>query len=243
MVPKHAVLFFAVLLCSACSAEGPSLRRGGDVYPDLNALRAANTEGLDYSREVYYRGSAVSVFALHGGDIERATSRLARRVAGKDFNLYLFNGWLGKESGRLHVTATHFDDADAVYIATSGVLGLSLHAQADRGDWVCVGGSNKAAASLVVRRLEDAGFAAVTPCERLPGVSPENIVNRASAGGVQLEITLRLLSSLEKNEEELSRFSEAVREAALEYMSSYGKALKQAVPGSQGPAANGAAAQ
>ncbi|MDP2865480.1 MAG: poly-gamma-glutamate hydrolase family protein, partial [Elusimicrobiota bacterium] len=173
-------------------------------------------------------GSPVSVFAVHGGDIEKATSRLARRIASGDLNLYLFNGWLGKKSGRLHVTSTRFDDPDAVRLATAAVLGVSLHAQADRGAWVCVGGANKQAAALVARRLEDAGFAAITPCERLPGTSPKNIVNRPSAGGVQLEITPRLLERLEKDEEELSKFSGAVRRAAFEFISTGGASVKPA---------------
>ena len=241
------ILPLLFLLLSACAAGDPALRRGKDVYPDFSALRAATTEGLDYSREVYGRGSGVSVFAVHGGDIELTTSRLARGIAGKDLNLYLFNGWLGKESGRLHIVAANFDDPDAVRMAASSVLGLAIHAQADRGSWVCVGGANKAAASLVTKRLEDAGFAAVTPCGRLPGVSPKNIVNRASAGGVQLEITLRLLSRLERDEEERARFTAAVRQAVLEFMSTGGAITRQAAveapaPGAQ-PGQGGAPAQ
>lgn len=205
----------ALLAAAACAPGGSELRRGGDTYPGFAAMKAANTEGLDYSREVYDRGAAVSVFAIHGGDIEASTARVARHVAGKDLNLYLFNGWHGG-SGDLHVTAARFDDPDAVRIASGAVLGVSIHAQADRGTWVCVGGSNTAAAGLVTRRLLAAGFAAETPCARLPGTSRKNIVNRASSGGVQLELTLRLLERLERNGEELSRFSEAVRLAALE---------------------------
>lgn len=208
-----------LLLLAACSSER-AYRRGGDVYPDLAALKAAHTEGLDYSREVYDRGSRIAVFAVHGGDIERTTSRLARRTAGKDFNLYLFNGWLGADSGRLHVTSARFDDPDAVRLAAGSALGISFHAQADRGAWVCVGGANKTAAALVARRLEDAGFAAETPCRRLPGTSPKNIVNRTASGGVQLELTLRLLERLERDGEYLSKFTDAVRLAALEFMSS-----------------------
>ena len=219
-------LFF--LLLAACTAGDPALRRGGDTYPDFAALKAANVEGLDYSREVYNRGSRVSVFAVHGGDIERATSRLARGIAGRDFNLYIFNGWLGKASGRLHVAAAHFDDPEAVRLAAGSTLGLALHAQADSGSWVCVGGANKAAAALVTKRLEDAGFAALTPCPRLAGTSPKNIVNRASAGGVQLEITLRLLARLERDEEELARFTGAVRQAALEFISAGAVNVNQA---------------
>ncbi|HCC48318.1 MAG TPA: hypothetical protein DEQ38_09440 [Elusimicrobia bacterium] len=220
-----------LLLLPACAGNEARLRRGGDVYPSLTALRAVHTEGLDYSREVYARGAAVSVFAIHGGDIEKTTSRLARRVASGDLNLYIFNGWLGAGSGKLHVTATRFDDPDAVRLATAAVLGISLHAQADRGAWVCVGGSNTRAASLVVRRLEDAGFAAETPCARLPGTSPRNLVNRAAAGGVQLELTLRLLDMLETDEESLSKFTSAVRLAAFEFVSTVpGTEIKQEIP-------------
>ncbi len=213
-------LYLLLLLASGCTSDQAALRRGRDAYPDLSALRAANTEGLDYSRELYNRGSKVAVFAIHGGDIEAATARVARRVAGKDFNLYIFNGWHGRDSGDLHVTAVNFDDPEAAGLAASSLLGISIHAQADRGAWVCVGGSNAAAAELVARRLEAAGFQAETPCARLPGTSGRNIVNRPAAGGVQLELTLRLLSRLDRDAEELGKFSEAVRQAALEFVSS-----------------------
>ncbi|MEI7528854.1 MAG: poly-gamma-glutamate hydrolase family protein [Elusimicrobiota bacterium] len=208
-------LFFFAALCG-CSVNEASLRRGKDIYPDLAALRAANVAGRDYSVEAYDRAAPVTVFAIHGGDIELGTSRLARRLADKDLNLYIFNGWLGRESGRLHVTAAHFDDPAAVRLATSSVLGISLHAQADRGSYVCVGGKNEEAARMVSMRLEAAGFAAETPCLRLRGSSDNNIVNRSSAGGVQLEITLRLLHSLEKSPEDSARFTDALRLAMFE---------------------------
>ena len=223
---KLSLPLILLLLASGCSGDQAALRRGRDVYPGFAALKAANTEGLDYSREVYDRGSKVAVFAIHGGDIETATARLARRVAGKDFNLYIFNGWHGRNSSDLHVTAVNFDEPAALQLAAASGLGISLHAQADRGAWVCVGGSNAAAAALVTGRLEAAGFQAETPCARLPGVSEKNIVNRPAAGGVQLELTLRLLSLLEKNPEELARFSDAVRQAALEFVSSEQTSLK-----------------
>jgi len=219
---KKLPFYLLLLLASGCAAGPAALRRGRDVYPDLSALRAANTEGLDYSREVYDRGSKVAVFAIHGGDIETATARVARRVAGKDFNLYIFNGWHGRDNGDLHVTAVNFNDPDAVKLAAASLLGISLHAQADRGSWVCVGGRNAAAGVIMARRLEAAGFQAEAPCGRLPGISEKNIVNRASAGGVQLEITLRLLARLERNAEERERFSEAVRQAALEFVGAGG---------------------
>jgi phage replication-related protein YjqB (UPF0714/DUF867 family) len=212
---KHFPLIFLFFLAGCLSGYGGP-RRGGDVYPDFAALRAANTDGLEYSREVYDRGSDAVVFAIHGGDIETATARLARGVAGRDFNLYVFNGWLGVGSGRLHLAAVRFDDPEAVRLSTSSVLGVSLHAQTGRGAWVCVGGGNTSAAALTARRLEDAGFAVENPCPRLPGTSKKNIVNRTAAGGVQLELTLRLLERLDNNAADLSKFTEAVRMSVVE---------------------------
>lgn len=219
MLKQLLTIFSAILVCGCVGSIQLPAR---NTYASALEMMAHNKEGLDYSREVYFRGSGVAVLAIHGGDIESDTSRLARRVAGGDFNLYIFNGWLGAGSGRLHVTATRFDDPDAVRLATSSVLGISIHEQLDRGSWVCVGGGNAAAAALTAKRLEEAGFSAAVPCERLPGKSPANIVNRASAGGVQLELTPRLLSALERNEEEMVRFSDAVRRAALEFVSTTG---------------------
>jgi phage replication-related protein YjqB (UPF0714/DUF867 family) len=69
--------------------------------------------------------------------------------------------------------------------------------------------------------LDSAGFDSETPCTRLPGVSKYNIVNRASAGGVQLEITVRMLRRLATNAGDLSKFTLAVRTAALEYLRQY----------------------
>lgn len=219
------LLTLSCLLASGCYAGADAARLGRDAYPSATAMMAASVPGLDYSREVYDRGSAVTVFAVHGGDIERGTARVARLAAGRELNLYIFSGW-GPDSARLHVTATNFDEPGAVRLATSSVLGVSIHEQAEHGRWVCVGGSNTAAARLMAARLEAAGFSAESPCERLPGVSPRNIVNRASSGGVQLEITPNLLARLESDPEDLSKFAEAVRLAALE-AAGPGKGMEQ----------------
>lgn len=227
MAFKNIVLSLSLAALAGC-ASGPAVRRGADLYPALAALKAANVEGRDYSWEAYDRGSPVTVFAIHGGDIELGTARLARRTADKDLNLYIFNGWLGADSGRLHITSSKFDDPAALRLAAAGVLGISMHAQAGPGRRVCVGGINTAVAGLVADRLEAAGFPAETPCARLPGVSKKNIVNLPSAGGVQLEITLRLLRDLEKDPEEAGRFAEALRLAVFEGLSKIQQGLSEA---------------
>lgn len=208
-------MFFAC----ACGTDYAAMRRGKDHYQDLAALQADNVPGRDYSREVYDRGSQVSVFAIHGGDIELATARLARAIAGAEYNLYIFNGWLGEDSRKLHITSTRFDDPEAVRLATSAVLGISLHGQADRGEWVCVGGANVAGGKIMADELSAAGFEAQTPCARLPGTNPKNLVNKAATGGVQLEITIRLLNRLERSQNTAAKFAQAVRSAAAKIVS------------------------
>lgn len=186
-------------------------RLGPDAHADFAALTSPLAEGRDYSVEVYDRGAEVTVLAPHGGDLERGTSRLARRVAGDDWNLYIFNAWLGRDSGRLHLTSANFDDPRALDLAGRSRLAVSLHGQAEKGRWVCVGGANAEAGRLVSEALEKAGFRTQFPCRRLPGRSPRNLTNRAAAGGVQLEVSLALLRELDKEGEDLPEFTLAVR--------------------------------
>lgn len=220
---KNVLGLAALAFACACSADHAALRRGGDAYADFAGLKAANSEGADYSIEQYDRGSPAVIFALHGGDIEAGTARVARRIAGSDLDLYIFQGWTGPAKSRqLHITSVHFDEPGAVRLATSSVVALSVHGQADKGDWVCVGGRNMELGRAVADKLVRAGFAAEVPCARLPGVAATNIVNRAREAGVQLEITLRLLGRLERSPEDLSKFSLAVRSAILEYLQKQG---------------------
>ncbi|MBU2575116.1 MAG: poly-gamma-glutamate hydrolase family protein [Elusimicrobia bacterium] len=213
-----AVLPLSLMLLCACGTDAGLSRPKKDVYPDFQALTSAHVEGRDYSKEVYNRNSPVSVFAIHGGDIETANSRLARNIAGADFNLYIFNGWLGPGSGKLHVTSTNFDDPQALALSSGAVFAVSLHSYFGRGQWVCVGGANAEAAGLVAAALYAAGFAAEFPCRRLPGVNPRNIVNRALLGGVQLEITPRLRKRLETSLADLAKFTGAVRDSIFKVL-------------------------
>gem|GEM_PF-788166 len=230
-LPLAAVLFFF-----ACGAEPVTRRHGRDAYPNYEALSAAHVEGRDFSREIYAKRAPVAVFAVHGGDIEPGTAVLARAIAGPDFSLYIFNGRLGENSARLHITSAHFNDPLAVAIATTAVFGVSVHAQMERGEWVCVGGVNKEAGRAAASVIRAAGFKAEFPCARLPGAGKNNIVNRPARGGVQLELTPRLLRRLERSPESMSRFAEGVRRAALAAAGSAAR-LKwfREMPGRGGP--------
>jgi phage replication-related protein YjqB (UPF0714/DUF867 family) len=214
-MPRTAAVLLAALLMQACAAA-PAYRRGPDTYKSYSALRLFQAEGRDFSRETYARGAAVTVLAPHGGDIEPGTDRVARALAGKDLNLYIFSGWLGRASGRLHVTSTRFDDPEAVALSSAARLAVSVHGMAGRGEWACVGGRNAYAAGRAAYRLQAAGFEAETPCARLPGTSEKNLVNFASGGGVQLELTPRLLGRLARDPETMNRFAGALRLAVFE---------------------------
>ena len=53
----------------------------------------------------------MAVVAPHGGGIERATSAIARAIAGGDHNLYLFEGRLPSLNyERLHLTSHRYDE-------------------------------------------------------------------------------------------------------------------------------------
>ena len=182
-----------------------------DRYANLAALRAENREGVDYRVETLDRSSPATVLAIHGGNIEPGTSLVARRLAGDDWNLYLFEA-LRSSARDLHVTATHFDDPSAVALASRSALAVSVHGEKGAGLEVCVGGADTALSVRVAEALRRAHFAAQQPCRRLPGRNPDNIVNRAKSG-VQLEMTKPLLDLLGAHPDQMGRFVKAVRGA------------------------------
>lgn len=213
---RISVLFISFLFISCFNYS--SIRFTYDNYSDFYEMVSNYVEGRDYSVEVYDRNSDVTVLAIHGGELEYKTSLVARYIADNDFNLYLFNVWLGEKSRQMHLTSTRFNDERAVLLAKKSKVALTVHAMADRGERVCVGGGNEVLREIVSDHLKNAGFKAETPCKRLPGVSENNIVNKSSEKGVQIEITISLLEKLDKNRDKLIKFSRAVKNAVFKYM-------------------------
>lgn len=59
--------------------------------------------------------SGVAILAPHGGSIEAHTSDIARDIAGRDFNLYLFEGLLKAGNfAALHLSSHLFDEPDCL---------------------------------------------------------------------------------------------------------------------------------
>ncbi|MFH1619403.1 MAG: poly-gamma-glutamate hydrolase family protein, partial [bacterium] len=109
--------------------------------------------------------------------------------------------------------STRFDAAEAIALARSSVIGVSIHGQLAAGETVCVGGGNAVLRRAASEALSASGFKNEEPCEYLPGVSRRNIVNRPLNKGLQVEVSVELIEALLKNTEKLERFAYALKSA------------------------------
>jgi len=173
-------------------------------------------------------GSDVTVLSIHGGRIERWTSEISAELASLygwshyDFNAHLLeNGACralatdGNPSNDnnevLHVTATHFDHAEALTLVGAHPDAVSIHgcgASCDAAT-ICVGGANTLQVagfnayfsqySYLSGAVEAATVPSADPLcgSNLAGVHEDNIVNRTSTDqGLQLEMSLDVRSAL-----------------------------------------------
>ena len=154
-----------LVFLSAFQLASRTAAMSNDLYPDFQSMKEARKEGEDYGIRFEDRKSSVTVFAIHGGNIEPGTSQAALAVAGSDWNYYLFE-CLGtfKECRKLHVTASHYDDPVAVALATSSLLSVALHGARDTEPFVCVGGPNpQKRAPMAARRLSSKSVSDASP--------------------------------------------------------------------------------
>ena len=189
----------------------------GDRYANFADLSANAREGVDF--EVINRdvGASISVLAIHGGNIEPGTDAIARAIAGGQLNLYIFRAMKPSGSWDMHVTSTHFDDPRAVKMVSGSVYAVSIHGEGASGeDEVCLGGANATLRDRLAERLQGL-FRVQNPCQAFPGVSPENIVNRAVKQGVQLELSKSLRQRLQSDQGLLRQFASMVREVMLSH--------------------------
>ncbi|MCI0736414.1 MAG: poly-gamma-glutamate hydrolase family protein [Beijerinckiaceae bacterium] len=153
------------------------------------------------------------VMAIHGGGIEPGTSEIALAVAGYHpanfatpvdgyglHDFWLFEGLLPKNNGKLHVTATHYDDPIATELVQNARRCISLHGCTDEqaNDKIQIGGGDIELREIVLAELDAADIPAeITTDEDLLGEAPENIANKTKVGGgVQLEMGTSFRASL-----------------------------------------------
>ena len=193
-----------------------------DLYRRFRKLKATERVGVDYRIHIARRNSPVVIIAPHGGTIEPGTSEIAAAIAGDDFSLYCFEGFLKRRPHyHLHITSTRFDEPQCVTLVEDSDTVVAVHglrgAAAARID---VGGNDFGLRDRVSVALKAAGFdARVVSKGEHAAVSPQNICNRGRrAAGMQLEITKRLRELLThyRARSRLNAFADAVRTAVTD---------------------------
>lgn len=167
------------------------------LYTGFSDLARAQARGQDYEICVRRTRSPVAVIAPHGGKIEDGTSEIARAIADKDFNLYLFEGIRpSKNYAALHLTSTMFDEPECLALIAECQHVIAIHGCDGAGKRVLLGGRDVTLKHQIGAAIAATGLAVETADHRYPAVHRSNICNRgASRMGVQLEVTCELRRS------------------------------------------------
>ena len=183
-----------------------------DKYANFAALFAAEAESA-YRIELQETGSSVALIAPHAGKIEHGTSQICRAVAGDDLTYYLFEGCKTSNNRDLHITSSRFDEPKGLKIAHLARVVVAFHGQAGGNLFVNVGGLADDLRAALIASLELAGFVAESQENpMLQGRNPDNICNRGSGRkGVQMEISGGLRDLLVNDQQQMDRFSFAIR--------------------------------
>ena len=202
---------------------------GPDFYPSMTALYQDpdNLEGTTYGKrwlrhqwqqiiEEQSTDNAETqklVMAIHGGGIEAGTSEIALATAGFNpatlmpsadglgiHDFWLFEGLLPRGNGRLHVTASNYDDPIATELVRNANRCISLHGCTDRqaNGRIQLGGLDIELRDLVLEELTAAHLEAeIATNPLLDGSRPDNVANTTRTGGcAQLEMGTSFRSSL-----------------------------------------------
>lgn len=178
--------------------------------------------GTDYATfaSPWNPNTNVTILSIHGGLIELNTSVITLRAAQLfnwdryDFTAQGTPACLRGSTNRaiLHITATHFNDPDALNLVTAHPKAVAIHGNrylvGGRSNMICIGGRDEAARRAfrdmmaTIRQqfalnLVDAPTTAVFPCDEAKGTDPSNIVNLTTTKqGLQLEMGEALIARL-----------------------------------------------
>lgn len=198
---------------SACQSPN-STPYQNDHYASYTALAKKEIKGKDYEVTVRDNKSDTTIMAIHGGYINPHTSEIAKAIAGKTFNLYLFEGLSNDPNKNLHISSHRFNDPQVLQLAQFSEKCLSIQGYKGQIDKVCVGGNDPQFRLEVIEALNDAElpFEVELFCENLEGVHPENIVNKCPYGGVQLEISSSLRDKMMTHKKLFTETTQALHE-------------------------------
>lgn len=220
-----AVIFVCVSLATlSARADYYNCYQSGNCAAPTLSNASDCVEGTDYNVTASNVGSRVTVLSIHGGSIETNTSAISAALSSLygynryDFNAHGSTQCLSGSSnvGKLHITATNFDDQRAVSLAAASSKAVAIHGYADARGYargvVCVGGADASARNAFISYVNSNsaswGLYPLTPidapsagsgatCGDLTGTAGANIVNRTSGGGgLQLELNSGLRADL-----------------------------------------------
>ena len=211
---------------------------GPDTYSSMTALYddPRNVEGATYGKrwkrhewsqtvEEQPTDNAETqaiVMAIHGGGIEKGTSEIAIATAGYHpatllpavdghalHDFWLFEGLLPSGNGRLHVTASRYDDPIAMELVQNARRCISLHGCTDTqaNGKIQIGGRDHELREIVLEELTTARIPAeITTNPMLDGDLPDNIANQTKIRGcVQLEMGTSYRASLFRTDTRVQR--------------------------------------
>jgi len=184
-----------------------------DKYTDFESLKQIEAEEIDFRIREVFNNSPITIIAPHAGRIEFGTSEIATAISDGLFNLYLFEGIKESNNFDLHITSHHFEEPRAIRLMKLSTYAISIHGfKEDNSEIISIGGSNLALGNELANALKKLSLQIEHPSKRFPGTSPQNIVNRAIKGGVQIEISSKLRKALLSDPKKLAEFATVIRE-------------------------------
>lgn len=162
-----------------------------DRYSDFEHLRNSEHLSTDYLIRWRIGGSGIAILAIHGGEIEPGTSRIADAIAGANHSFYSFEGIKNRGNRVLHITSNRFDEPTALDIVCHANSIISIHGSAIVEPVVHLGGLDVEVQDRIQQELQRAGFRTILGADRrFRGIDHKNICNLCGRGmGVQIEIS------------------------------------------------------
>lgn len=167
-----------------------------DKYDSVASLEENLGSGV-YKIRLLDRRAPVTIIAPHGGYIESGTSAIARSIAGREHNLFDFQGLKNPGAFDLHVTSTRFRHPQLTRLLDQARAAVSIHSMGKADvSTIWLGGLNRQLKELVLANLERKGFPVDPDSPYFRGENPENCVNLCAQHGVQLELSKELKDTL-----------------------------------------------
>ncbi len=188
----------------------------GDKYGSLDELRQNTTADVDYRVTRVDRDSWATIVSPHGGNLERGTSEIARKIAGDEYNLFDFQILRTENVQEMHVTSTNFKDSNLNRLLERSSVCVSIHGRKGDDQVAWLGGTNECLKTLIAKYLEENQIQCTLTPPRLEGTSSENFVNAPKDHGVQLELPRALRESGE-HAHTPKKLVESVRKALVAY--------------------------